>query len=358
MPISLFCAPHLESFKQQALAYLQGLPQQHNWIGFASSGSSAGGSKFVLFEPESLCCSAMAVNAHLNAYSGAWLNVLPRYHVGGYMVGLRAALAGLEAIQATDRWDAAHCVDLLEKHRCSYLSLVPTQVYDLLQAGLSAPSSLRAVIIGGARLEQQLGEQARRLGWPLLQSYGMTESASQVATALPDCAAFDNDNLPVLGIWQTRLDPQGRLQLKGQALASAILRYDKQTSRFALEHIEPGSWFTSNDRVSINDNKLSFLGRSDRQIKILGELLDLELMERQLSALCHCSVVLLAKPHERQGATLHAFGCSRQLQQVLQQWNASCPGFMRVSSCKQLQSLPLSALGKIDRTALSRLLEP
>lgn len=357
MSIRLFCAAHLEGFKKQALAYLHGLGQKADWIGFASSGSSAAGTKFVLFEPEALCCSAMAVNEHLKAYSGAWLNVLPRYHVGGYMVGLRAALAGLEAIQATRSWDAANCVALLEKHRCSYLSLVPTQVYDLLQLGCPAPSSLRAVIVGGGGLEQSVGEQARRLGWPLMQSYGMTEAASQIATALPGEANFDNSNLPLLDIWQAREDSAGRLQIKGEALAAAILRFDEHNNAFVLEQIPRGSWFTSNDRVSIKERKISFLGRSDRQVKVLGELLDLDLLERELAALCDGVVVVIARGHERNGAQLHAFGCSERLPQVLQDWNARCPGFMRISSWKQLERMPLSALGKIDRTALGRMLE-
>ncbi len=62
-------------------------------------------------------------------------------------------------------------------------SLVPTQVHDLVQCALACPPSLRAVVVGGAELDPVLGERARELGWPVLQSYGMTEAASQVATA-------------------------------------------------------------------------------------------------------------------------------------------------------------------------------
>ncbi|NIP97054.1 MAG: o-succinylbenzoate--CoA ligase, partial [Akkermansiaceae bacterium] len=90
----------------------------------------------------------------------------------------------------------------------------------LVACNLGSPASLRAVLVGGACLEEQKGREARHLGWPVLQTYGMTEAASQVATA-PLSALncdFEAAPLPVLPIWEHRVGEDGCLQLRGEAL--------------------------------------------------------------------------------------------------------------------------------------------
>src|SRR5207253_1068669 len=83
-------------------------------------------------------------------------------------------------------WNPARTVKKWKDRKVTLTSLVPTQVFDLVSANLTAPKNLRAAVIGGGALDPSLYLKARELGWALLPSYGLTECASQVATASLD----------------------------------------------------------------------------------------------------------------------------------------------------------------------------
>jgi O-succinylbenzoic acid--CoA ligase len=81
------------------------------------------------------------------------------------------------------------------------LSLVPTQLARLVKEGLSPPSSVRAVLLGGAACPAQVLERAAALGWPLRTTYGLTEMASQVTTAIAPVRSIDDGSgTPLDGI--------------------------------------------------------------------------------------------------------------------------------------------------------------
>jgi O-succinylbenzoic acid--CoA ligase len=103
--------------------------------------------------------------------------------VGGYGMLERSRVSGASLKKFETKWNVFEFYKWLEKERVSVLSLVPTQVYDLVTQKLKAPPSLRIVVVGGGSLTEKLYFEARMLGWPLLISYGLTECASQVATA-------------------------------------------------------------------------------------------------------------------------------------------------------------------------------
>lgn len=115
-----------------------------------------------------------------------WLSCLPLYHVGGLAVVFRSCLYGTAVILEqgfdTDRFRLC-----LREDRVTLTSLVPTMLYRLLERfpGLDLPESLRMVLLGGAAAAPELLTAAREAGVPVATTYGMTETASQVATSLP-----------------------------------------------------------------------------------------------------------------------------------------------------------------------------
>src|SRR5947209_19833364 len=56
----------------------------------------------------------------------------------------------------------------------------------LREAGLARAPSLRAALIGGGPVPRRLLKWAQQIGLPAIQTYGMTETASQVATLAVD----------------------------------------------------------------------------------------------------------------------------------------------------------------------------
>jgi len=113
-----------------------------------------------------------------------WLCMLPLSHVGGLAILIRSAIYGSTVI-LHERFDTEAALTAIERDRATLVSLVPTTLERLLDAGLKAPNPLRVALIGGGPLPPVLAAQAQEAGIPVAQTYGMTEACSQVATSLP-----------------------------------------------------------------------------------------------------------------------------------------------------------------------------
>lgn len=213
-------------------------------------------------------------------------------------------------------------------------------------------------------MEEPLGCQARALGWPVLQSYGMTEAASQVATADPDSlrVPFRNAPLPVLSLWNCRVAEDGCLALKGESLLKCYLSiHDGELVEHAA--IDREGWFHTSDRVALAPEGLTVLGRADRQVKILGELVDLGAIEDALGASLPAGLpfTLLALADERRGWRLvpvletgESTGAVQAGEECIRRLNENLPGYSKLEAPVPVTELPRGALGKIDRTALER----
>ena len=307
---------------------------------FKTSGSS-GEEKWIALSEKALEWSARSVIEALEISESDVLGlVLPRIHVGGYGLVLRAKLSRASLVEFEGRWDARSFASWCEEQAVTVLSLVPTQVYDLMVGKIQAAKSLRVIVVGGGALEDELCMAARALGWPVLPSYGMTETSSQIATG---------DGLPLLPGWEARVE-EGRLALKGGGLLSAVIR--RQGTSFESVDPKVDGWFLTNDRAEVTSTGLRILGRSDRLVKVLGELIDLDELERFWSDVLGEEVAIIAKADERRGVNLILYfeGEGEKLEEL----NASLPGPERVRSWRRVSSLPRSALGKIDRASLSK----
>lgn len=116
-----------------------------------------------------------------------WLSCLPLYHVGGLSIVFRSCLYGT-AMVLQRGFDLNDFQRSLQEDRITLTSLVPTMLHRLLH-GLPSnnvwPPSLRLLLLGGAAARPQLLAAAWEAGLPVATTYGLTEAASQVATALP-----------------------------------------------------------------------------------------------------------------------------------------------------------------------------
>jgi O-succinylbenzoic acid--CoA ligase len=66
--------------------------------------------------------------------------------------------------------------------RITMVSLVPTMLARLLDAGLERPPTLRWALLGGGPIAAALISRAKAAGVPVAPTYGMTETCSQIAT--------------------------------------------------------------------------------------------------------------------------------------------------------------------------------
>jgi O-succinylbenzoic acid--CoA ligase len=112
-----------------------------------------------------------------------WLCCLPLAHVGGLSIVMRSVIYGTTAVVHPgfdiDRFAAA-----LEGDGVTLVSLVSTQLLRLLEAEVDL-LPLRAVLVGGGPVPEDVIEEAIGRGATVVQTYGLTEAASQVTTLEP-----------------------------------------------------------------------------------------------------------------------------------------------------------------------------
>lgn len=115
-----------------------------------------------------------------------WFLTLPMYHMGGLAPIIRSTLYGTTVIlqETGGGFDPAGTLDALHAHEPTAISLVPTMLKRLLDAG-ELPRSLRFVLVGGAPTTSELLATCRDRNIPVCPTYGMTETASQIATVAP-----------------------------------------------------------------------------------------------------------------------------------------------------------------------------
>jgi O-succinylbenzoic acid--CoA ligase len=112
-----------------------------------------------------------------------WLCTLPLSHVGGLSILLRSAIYGTAA-DVHERWETDRALAAIDGG-ATLVSVVPTTLARLLDAGLRQPPRLRCALVGGGPCPPALLDRARDAGVPVAQTYGLTEACSQVTTASP-----------------------------------------------------------------------------------------------------------------------------------------------------------------------------
>ncbi len=112
-----------------------------------------------------------------------WLCPMPLTHVGGLSIPIRSAIYATTAV-VQGRFETEAVLDELmdSTKRTTLVSLVPTMLARLLDAGLERPPTLRWALLGGGPIAPALLARARSAGVPVAPTYGMTEACSQIAT--------------------------------------------------------------------------------------------------------------------------------------------------------------------------------
>ena len=108
-----------------------------------------------------------------------WLCALPLTHVGGLSILLRSAIAATTVL-LHERWSTEAVLYGIDD--ATIVSLVPTTLQRLLDAGLREPPALRVALLGGAPISPELLARAREAKVPVVPTYGLTEACSQVTT--------------------------------------------------------------------------------------------------------------------------------------------------------------------------------
>jgi o-succinylbenzoate---CoA ligase len=114
-----------------------------------------------------------------------WLLCLPLFHVGGLAIVWRSVINGTK-ITLLPKFDEQEVLAALASEQVTLISLVPTMLSRLLNhPRWQNLQKLRAILLGGAPASPELIAQCLQLNLPIMPTYGMTETASQITTLLP-----------------------------------------------------------------------------------------------------------------------------------------------------------------------------
>lgn len=315
-----------------------------------STSGSEGRPKAVPLSHANLDAAAAASNACLPLRPGdIWLDCLPLCHIGGLSILWRCARAGA-AVLLHDGFDAAAVARDLGECHVSHISLVPAMLARLLDLGASPPASLRCALLGGAALSRPLYERALAAGWPIFTTYGMSETAAQVATfaAAMGCWHEGLVGRPLPGV-ELAIADDGRIRLRGPQVMAGYL---------AGGGIDAEGWFTTGDLGRIDaDGRLTVLGRADDMLISGGRNIHPLEIESCLAACPGVTdIAVTGQTDSVWGDIVVALVVGTADAPAVLDWGrAHLPAAARPRRVLRLDRLPRNAMGKIDRTALRSL---
>ena len=269
--------------------------------------------------------SAVASAANLGVQADdRWLCCMPLFHVGGLSILTRSVINQTEAV-IHDGFDADRVASALAEDHITLISLVPTQLSRLLDLGVSAPH-LRAALVGGGPIPPHLLEQT---DLPVIPTYGMTETCSQVWTGKP---------LPGAEIAN---GPGGELLIKGPMVAPGAIADD--------------GWLHTGDRGRIDEQgNLTVEGRLADTIVSGGENVSAtEVEEALVSHPAIDDAAVVGREDDEWGQAVHAFvvvvGDTSDLDAHLRERLA---GYKVPKRIEAVEAIPRNAAGKILRGRL------
>ncbi len=261
------------------------------WLTTSGTSNVHGGSgKLLAHSKEAFLVSAEAVCKHLDVQQkDTWGIALPNYHVGGLSIEARAYVSNTKFKRYSGPWSPRKFSQFLREENITITSLVPTQVYDLVAQQVESPASLRALIVGGAALSEKLYLKARKLGWPLLPSYGMTETCSQIATA--ELKSLEREDFPLMKVLShAQVRVTSFVEIQSNSLLSFYVFFNKEKIEIYDPKIE--GWFVTEDLGETQNIEQKFgglflkiFGRSGQFVKIKGEGVHLDHLEKLLNEL-------------------------------------------------------------------------
>jgi len=321
---------------------------------FPSSGTGGSAPKWVILSLKIWKRQTQALLNELNlGQFKNWANVLPTFHVGGFSNYLRATLAGGHIYHLEEKWNVNLFCDFLDFYKIEVVSLVPTQLYDLLQNQKRPPSNLKCVIIGGAMISDKLLEQAVAYEWPVLPTFGMTETGAFFAYRKQPSRGYQ-----ALSNYHVMISKDGSLGVRSPFL---FCGYWIGQSWIKPELDSAGYWICPDKAEMLEDNTFKILGRSQADfIKIKGEGISLGILKKKIEDQTDFAWLypweLLACPHDRDGYRLKIVYGGVDLEPAklsAQKWNSVCCNFERIDLIIYPEKLwPRTAIGKIHLSEL------
>jgi O-succinylbenzoic acid--CoA ligase len=313
---------------------------------------STGEPKGVMLSEANIAAAVIGSRQRLGLAPGdVWLGCLPLFHIGGLSIFFRCLEAGATML-LHDEFNPEQILSDIAEKQVTHLSLVPAMLAKLVELGQAPAASLRILLVGGAALSPELAKRARALGWPIIPTYGMTETASQAATLYPMPEDWQAGEVgqPLPGL-EIGLDEQGRVKLRGPSLMLGYVNPEHRPG----DGLDGEGWFITNDLGHIaKDGSLTVLGRADDMLISGGKNIHPLEIEPHLAACPGVSeLALTGRPDPVWGDLLVAvYAGAARPEEVLHWGRERLEGPYRPREAVRVSALPRNRIGKLDREKL------
>lgn len=342
-------------------------------VALLTSGSTGTPKTVVLTERQLLHVARCVVDHHELSTTDRGFNPLPLFHINAQVVALLATLVAGGTLVLDRRFHRTGFWQLLVERGITWVNAVPAILSILAFENVPAvPSTLRFIRSASAPLPTAARMRvAARSGVAVVESYGMTEAASQI-TATPLRGGHPPGavgrpvgvELEVVGPAGRRCAPGvvGRVRIRGESVISAY------AEGVAAERFDAAGWLDTGDLGRLDANGYLYLaGRRDDVVNCGGELVHPgEVEEVLLGEVAVAEAAVTERPHEVLGAVPVAWIRpvraldGEQADELVNRLRARCEHQLsrvkRPVEFRIVAGLPMTPTGKVLRRRLRELL--
>ncbi|HSK07924.1 MAG TPA: AMP-binding protein [Acidimicrobiia bacterium] len=306
-----------------------------------TSGSS-GGAKGARLTMANWAAAAESSVQHLgHGADDTWLLALPLHHVAGLSIVVRSAFSGGKVRMLPGFEPVSFANEL--RNEVTMASVVPTMLARVLEIEPGPFPGLRALLVGGGPIPDELLERGASAGLPVLPTYGLTETCGQVATLRPG-STLENKAHPLPGV-ELRIEADHRIAVRGPMVSPG---YAGEPDR------DPAEWFVTGDLGRLDDDgALRVTGRADLVIVSGGENIDPAVVEAAIARIHGVEACLvLGVPSDEWGMELVCLYVGEASPTRIESYlHDRLAGFMIPKRWIRVKELPRTSVGKPDRAA-------
>lgn len=272
------------------------------------TGGSSGKIRFAIHTWETLTNSVRGLQKYFQVQHINSFCLLPVYHVSGLMQFIRSFITGGELIiLAYNEFKLGKIIKIYPED--FLLSLVPTQLKFILESDPNWLSNFSTVFLGGAPAWRSLLDAAREYKIRLSPTYGMTETASQIATVKPeDFLQGNNSTGQILPHAKITVIGGDNKNLETNQMGTIVINSTSLCLGYYPNFLTEQQYFKTDDLGFLDDQGyLNIIGRESNKIITGGEnVFPAEVEAAILATQLVTDVVVVGVPDQQWGEVVVA----------------------------------------------------
>ena len=256
---------------------------------------------------------------------------LPIQYISGQMMIIRALVAGLDLIVRNPSGNPLSDVHL----PLHFVAMTPMQVYNSLYVPEEKERlmQIKTLLIGGGAIDPELSRILRTFPNAVYSSYGMTETLSHIALRRLSGAEASDYYTPFPSV-KLSLSPEKTLTIEAYQVSDTIV-------------------YTNDIAELLPNGRFRILGRKDNIINSGGIKIQAEEIEETLRPVMSGNFAITSAPHPKFGEVVVLLIPKQTA--FPKQLNVLLPAFQRPKYIMEIDAIPLTPTGKIDRQACREL---